>query len=67
MSKPKTCGYSHTYRIAEREWQEAARLHAESLMPIQWDRKDQILIGAFYSHFIQFITDNYDLIPKNKL
>jgi len=34
---------------------EQARLFAESKMTDNWDRKDHIMIGVFYKHFVDYI------------
>ena len=41
------------------EIQEQARLFAESKMPENWDRKDQIAIGVFYKYFTDYILEAY--------
>lgn len=43
---------------------ELARQDAESKMPEDWDRKDNIAIGIFYSHLMRFIQNNYTITRK---
>jgi hypothetical protein len=51
-------------QYASKNWQEEARKFAESKMPENWNRKDQIEIGTFYKWYIKYINDNFHLIPK---
>lgn len=41
----------------DEQTREEARQYAESKMPESWDRKDNILIPIFYSHFIDYIME----------
>ena len=50
--------------VEKREWMEKARLFAESQMPEDWNRKDQINVSIFYIHMLDFIGGNYKLIPR---
>lgn len=43
---------------------EAARQYAETKMPENWDRHDEIQISIFYNHMIDFIGTRYLLVPK---
>lgn len=48
------------------DWQEQARLFAESKMPENWNGKDFIEVGTFYHHYIRFIVANYHITKKSK-
>jgi len=48
-------------------WMESARVWAESKMPEEgWDRKDGLNISIFYNHMLKYISDNFNLTPKQQ-
>lgn len=50
--------------VKEEDVWESARLYAESKMGDKnWDRYCYIQVGIFYAHFINYIKDNYKIIP----
>lgn len=60
-------GDLETDRLEEKyqgEIKEKARLWAEGYMPDGWDRKDHIMIGIFYKHYVDYFFNNYNFRAK---